>query len=94
MYTKEQLEKMGRNLACDVAWNGDQVLIVAIEALTDANFHAEAKVLQKMLDALLNSDDTPEYNLIVVTDTPASTATTLSNEPVPTEQKPAPPQGG
>lgn len=38
-------------------WNGVGILQVAIEALTDANFHQEAEILNKMVEAIEEMGD-------------------------------------
>lgn len=45
-------ERLGSDLAAKMGWNGVSVLMVAIEALTAANFHREASILDHMVDAL------------------------------------------
>jgi len=45
-------EKMGIELSQNLKWDGFAVLEVTIAALTDSNFHKEAKVISEMLKKL------------------------------------------
>lgn len=48
----KELEKRGAELAAACKWNGTEILAIAMYALTDANFHAEAAKLGDMVDEL------------------------------------------
>ena len=45
-------EKMGIELSQNLKWDGFAILEVAQAALTDSNFHPEAKVIYEMLKKL------------------------------------------
>lgn len=49
---------------------------------------------EKQIQAFWNLDEAWYSFLVAMKEQPASTATTLSDEPLPTEQTKAPPQGG
>jgi len=51
---EKKLEKMGVELSQKLEWNGFDILRVSVEALTDANFHTEAKIINDMLRKLEN----------------------------------------
>lgn len=59
----QQLGQLGSDLATKLGWDGVQILQVAMEALTQANFHAEAEVLEQMVKFLEQTDETPVYRL-------------------------------
>lgn len=67
MNNPKNLEAMGSKLSVDCGWNGLDILEVAIAALTDANFHQEAKVLEQMLKALnqANAEFDLSYQLAI-----------------------------
>ena len=56
---------MGVDLSQALGWNGMKILEVARDALTDSNFHPEAKILNEMID-LLNFD---VHDFELITDT-------------------------
>lgn len=58
--TPELAENEGQALASKCSWNGDDILKICQAALTDANFHREAEVIGKMIEAIDTSDD-PHY---------------------------------
>jgi len=45
-------EKMGVNLSQTLEWDGFAILEVSIAALTNANFHTEAKIINRILEKL------------------------------------------
>ena len=45
-------EKIGIELSQNLKWDGIAVLEVAVAALTDCNFHPEAKVINEMIKKL------------------------------------------
>lgn len=61
----QELERIGTALARDLSWNGVEVLQVAWSALTDANFHAEAKLLEQIVKALNDSAMDLKYTLTI-----------------------------
>lgn len=63
--TAFELERMGTALARDLSWNGVEVLQVAWSALTEANFHAEAEIIEQIAKALNESSVELKYTLTV-----------------------------
>jgi hypothetical protein len=55
-------EGMGIELAKQLRWDGIGILKVAISALHDANFHAEADEVQRSLDELEAMEDILNFN--------------------------------
>lgn len=55
------LEMKGIKLSAELGYDGLGILKVAIAALTDANFHAEADVFAEMLRALEITDNECSY---------------------------------
>lgn len=55
------LEMKGIKLSAELGYDGLAILKVAIAALTDANFHAEAEVFTEMLTALERTDNECSY---------------------------------
>ncbi|MBZ0284462.1 MAG: hypothetical protein K8L97_27225 [Anaerolineae bacterium] len=55
--------EIAADLSQQLKWNGFDILRVALEALTDANFHREAEVIEQMLKVLETSDKLPTYTL-------------------------------
>lgn len=55
------LEMKGINISRELDYDGLAILKVAIAALTNANFHAEAEVLTEMLTALERTDNECSY---------------------------------
>lgn len=53
----EGLEKRGEELARACKWNGVDILAIAMYALEDANFHAEAAKLGELVDDLEHAND-------------------------------------
>lgn len=45
------LEKLGQELAAKCNWDKNQILTVAFQALTDANYHDEAARVLDRIDA-------------------------------------------
>jgi hypothetical protein len=64
--TDEQLEALGNKLAADCSFSGDWILKAFAAALTQANYHNEAEVVEQMLAAVDATDNTPEYRLTVL----------------------------
>lgn len=56
-------DERGQELAAALGWDGISILETAIAALSDANFHAEAEILEKMANYLMQTDETPVYTL-------------------------------
>lgn len=56
--TTNELEALGVELSRKCKWNGMDILEAAIAALTDANFHTEADILNQMADILNNDNAT------------------------------------
>ena len=50
MTEEERLEQFGQELAAKCNFNKDQILTVAFQALTDANYHVEAAQILDMVD--------------------------------------------
>ena len=48
-------EKLGQELASKLRWDGVGILLVAKAALTDANFHAEALVIEQLISNNMTS---------------------------------------
>ena len=49
---EKQTEVMGVQLSQTLKWDGFKIMEVSIAALTDANFHPEAKIISEMLEKL------------------------------------------
>ncbi len=47
-------ERIGVELSQNLKWDGFAILEVAVHALTDSNFHPEAKIINEMLEKLEN----------------------------------------
>lgn len=61
--TTPNTAQIAADLSQQLKWNGFDILRVACEALTDANFHREAEVIEQMIKALEASDQLPTYTL-------------------------------
>ena len=49
---QEELEQLGREVSHKCSWDGCDIMTVAIEALTDANFHTESEILEWMAECI------------------------------------------
>lgn len=52
MNQTQNTERIGIELSQNLKWDGFAILEVAVAALTDSNFHTEAKVINDMLGKL------------------------------------------
>lgn len=48
----QNTERIGIELSQSLKWDGLAILEVAVAALTDSNFHPEAKIINEMLKKL------------------------------------------
>lgn len=65
MPTVQEIEEMGRKLASSLQWNGINIMMAFSEALTDANYHHEAEVIDKMIAALEATDGEAHFELTI-----------------------------
>jgi hypothetical protein len=63
--TDEQLEELGRKIASQCDWDGLAILHVFSEALTDANFHREAEIVEQIEKNIETTEATPHYELTI-----------------------------
>ena len=66
---KFSVQRMGVDLSQALEYDGMKILEVARDALTDSNFHPEAKILNEMLRFIEN--DIQDFELIADTVAPS-----------------------
>lgn len=64
MLEQEQIQEDGGKLASKYGWDGLSILEVCEAALTDANFHHEAEIIDQMIQALKNGNQ-PAFTLTI-----------------------------
>lgn len=73
MPDQDQIQADGSKLAGKYKWDGLGILQVCEAALTDANFHHEAEIIDQMIKAL-QADEQPAFTLTVIVDGNDSTS--------------------
>lgn len=53
----QEIGQLGAKWAAECDWDGVDILTLAQEALTQANFHSEAAVIEQMIAALLEHNE-------------------------------------
>lgn len=65
MPDQDKIQEDGGKLASKYGWDGLTILQVSEAALTAANFHHEAEIIDQMIKALKNGDQ-PAFTLVIV----------------------------